>query len=205
MTELLQPSLRTHIEALLNPVFDASLTNPETPSRARVNRRFFKLYEELGEVSEAHLDLTEGGYKQLTFEDLETEVVDVFIVYVDQAITVTRLVLKAQEGSVEQLRTAMVNHLERALTTPSAMTTGELLTQLVHVTNHAHLNIGMLENNGMSMYLKVILGIESLFQLLAQDPRPKEHALDATDRLAVLASRVEEKIAKWKHVRTVCN
>lgn len=205
MTELLHTPLRLQIEALLNPVFDASLTNPESPSLARVNRRYFKLYEELGEVSEAHLDLVEGGYKKLTYEDLETEVVDVFIVYVDQAITVTRLVLQSPAESVEQLRTAMVNHLERALSQPSSKGTGDLLKQLVYATNHAHMNLGTLEGNAYQLYLKVIMGAEALFQLLAQDPRPADQALDTADRLAQLALRVQEKIAKWKQVRTVCN
>jgi hypothetical protein len=53
-----------------------------------LNRRLMKLFEELGEVSEAYLNVTSGfNGKNKTWDDIREEIVDVLIMTVDIALT----------------------------------------------------------------------------------------------------------------------
>ncbi len=72
------------MKTIIEHVFEA---NPDR-TEANLNRRIFKLFEELGELSEAYLASTSSrSYKNKTWNDVREEAADVLIVALDIALT----------------------------------------------------------------------------------------------------------------------
>jgi len=200
MPTIIESPLRPKALALVDLVFDAALSDPGKPSMHRVDRRFFKLYEELGEASQAYLAVTGSNTKRLTFVDLEIEIADVFLVFVDQVLTLVRLMFANSEAaSVNELRHALANHLLTCLDKPETLTTGVRLARLMRNVSSTHLEAA----TGLDfMYHSLVFGCEDLFMLMLQDPRPAEEAQSRRERLDVLLAIVERKTDKWKSIRT---
>src|SRR6185437_5449114 len=92
------------IETIIEHVAEA---NPDR-NLANLNRRVIKLFEELGELSEAYLASTSShSYKERTWNDVREEAADVLIVAIDIALTALH------EGDDSQ--TNLVNQCKKAL------------------------------------------------------------------------------------------
>lgn len=202
MQTIIDSPTRPKALALVNLVFDAALSDPVPPSTRRADRRFFKLYEEMGEASQAYLAVTGSNTKKLSYTDLDIELGDVFIVYVDLLLTWLRLVPEkpGQGGNVEALRHALANHIDRCLLEPHENAVGPRLAKLFKVAADAH---EYLEQPPSYAYTRLLQGLEPLFLLVLQDSRPDEAQRDTPEeRLDLMLSIVQRKTAKWKSIRT---
>lgn len=200
MPTIIESPVRPKALALVNLVFDAALSDPVKPSLYRIHRRYFKLYEELGEASQAYLAVTGSNTKRLTFTDLDIELCDVFVVYVDQVLTMVRMLFAGAETSaVDELRHAMANHILSCLNKPVTLNTGDHIARLMRVLSTTHLDTSA----GLATsYQSLLTGCEDLFMMLLLDPRPAEAAQPRVERLDFLLGVVERKTNKWKSIRT---
>jgi NTP pyrophosphatase (non-canonical NTP hydrolase) len=79
--------MRMKQETIATIIDLVAAANP-TRNMGNLNRRVKKLFEELGEISEAELNATATStYKNKTWEDVQEEAADVLIVAIDIALT----------------------------------------------------------------------------------------------------------------------
>lgn len=201
MLHTLQSPPRANALALVDLVVEAALTDPVPLSRRRADRRFFKLYEELGEASQAYLAVTGSNTKKLTHVDLDIELADVFIVYLDLVLTWLRLGQESSEhaAAVDQLRNAMANHIDECRQAPHETAVGPRLATLFKVAADAHTE---LERPAGYAYTRLLQGMEALFLLLLQDSREPAQRATPEERMALMQDIVRRKIEKWKAMRT---
>lgn len=196
-----EATLRPLVEALLAPLFEAIESDPRMPSVERLDRRFFKLYEELGETSQAYLSVTGSNTKKQTYEDLDTEKVDSFIVYVDILLSVAHLVLDRTE--IAMLKTAIATHLCTRIEERTHKAQGDLLKAALASAGVCHTAVRNHSTDGLyPCYVSLLHSNATMFDLLLQDPRPSAFAPTQSERLAWLTELVQQKTSKWKAIRT---
>lgn len=96
--------------AIAFTVIEASLRGRSARAPIQRHRRFGKLYEELGEVSEAFLDVTGSNSTRKTHADVLEEQVDVYIVMLD--IAIQQALVHSVHDAVDNCRAEVLRLLE---------------------------------------------------------------------------------------------
>ena len=110
-----------------NPLLAAVWAANPDRCEATLARRLIKLSEELGEVSEAYLNVTSGSNaKAKSWDDFREELIDLMIVTMDCLLTPLdreeAVGLKAREAEIERVLEVKLEKWRRAMTTGSTAT-----------------------------------------------------------------------------------
>lgn len=204
--QVLKSLTPAQVESILGSVFRVTLSGPYAVGNTGFSRRYIKLFEELGEVSEAYLDVTGGGRKKKTYEDVLEEQVDAVIVLLD--IAVLAAIDQVGAVSLPQVREVMTRHLNKCLEKSGSLTYASRcanafevsLRQFYLMGSAAYLQLGQSD-----FYLVTLTALDGAFQLLFSDAeslwsgRPNEGASDA--RVQRIATLFEQKCEKWERNR----
>ena len=161
-----------------------------------LSRRRLKLLEELGEVSQAYLDVTGNNLKHKTVDDVLEEQVDTFIVAADLLIQVG-LTMPDVAEQLPELKAAMQKHLCRIQAEPPG---ADFQQRIFDVA--LQLSALALTDNP---YLQAIRLYEKACYLLIQDIKGRSALQDtqtqaeqAAARLIRRAEMVSTKVEKWE-------
>jgi len=201
-----QPTLEQLVDRLVNPVFDACLADPTAASTPEVNLVFFRLYAELGALSQAYLTAIGPNPSAAKFDDLDAKQLRVFVKYVELLLATTKLATNPE--NLLPYRDVLNRQVLKCAGAPCALTLGGLLPlvleniarlQSQYLTRHHGSKTGI---QARALYLELTQHGELVFHLLLAEGRPALPAkrLDRAYRVSPLVDLVER--ATWTYQST---
>ena len=200
---------QAQLDALIDPIVAASLSGKRDVQLPALSRRYVKFYEELGEVSEAYLDVIGAQAKGKTHDDVLEEQVDAFIVIVDIVLVSARREMDQgllPQDALEQLTLAMKRHLavtfSKSLAPQAAQpwpgyAFEQAMQAAMFYTAGVHAKLG----THASPYALSLMASQHAYTLLFQDSRGTDGAPIAeaatAARLEQLIEFVKAKTSKW--------
>lgn len=178
------------MQAIVDLIRDA---HPER-HHATLPRRCWKLIEELGEVAEAHLNVTSAlNGKGKTWDDVREEVVDVLIVALDIALTP----IPADIGGPDRVILLGVP-LPDITDLTSHEDVGHLLFEIAEAAGHVHQQLGAGNHEDAGEWACSAALSALAFAMMAWPDQP--NASRTSVHTAVL-QEITRKLAKWNAAR----